>query len=574
MMQYPASGAACAIAASPGRPSESALFVARGLGPGLPRPGSPRTHDRISELLGSWFAVDVGAAEQVPEHDQRVCEGQVIPTTGSAPNARQLPERRVPWHAGDEGGLVERCRGEAVSCQVHGLTYVDARARRELLGRDDVCSDVAADERLQVERIRHGAGRDRLLSGIGESVPAELLPAGTGVVVDPVLEQGAPVSGDDAVAGIDHEVPEAAQCAGDCLLAGVKGCGDVTLARRGLGEQEITLECPANPRRSSPMSWLRSGSGICLVAGCVRPALMDQPDGVRGEDVELARVGAGNDGRRRRVAHQERPAPAGQGVPDIARVEAIHRTGRRDFEAGAVRRPEQPGTLPGAVGDRELELSKEQFGHFDAEDSTLLTLGALVRDMCAPEHAPGEAELPRTLRDECALRRLFEQVVRGFYRHHLGPLGYAVAAERRPWPAAGDPADLAFLPHLNADVVIRGHRQQVIVECKFAPVFTRHQGKTMIKPDYVRQLVSYASDFRGEFEGATRAVLLGALIQGSTGRDLDVEIDRLPIAVRQVDLSTGPDAIRAALTASLQHLVSASSSTDSAMTRCPTITLG
>lgn len=208
---------------------------------------------------------------------------------------------------------------------------------------------------------------------------------------------------------------------------------------------------------------------------------------------------------------------------------------------------ERSGVSP--VDPTPSQLSKEQFGHFDAEDRTLLTLSALVRDMCAPEHSPGEAELPTILRKEGALRKLFEQAVRGFYRHHLGPRGYSVRAERRPWPATGDPADLAFLPNLNADVVIRGHQQQVIVECKFAPIFTHHQGKAMIKPGYVRQLVSYASVFRGEFTGETRAVLLGALVGDSPGRDLDVEIDGLPVAVRQVDLAIGPAEIRLALEA-------------------------
>ncbi|WP_087484834.1 hypothetical protein [Brachybacterium massiliense] len=221
--------------------------------------------------------------------------------------------------------------------------------------------------------------------------------------------------------------------------------------------------------------------------------------------------------------------------------------------SGAVRRRclttaqmlERSGVSP--LDPTPAQLSKEQFGHFDAEDRTLLTLSVLLRDMCAPEHSPGEVELPAILRNEHALRRLFEQALRGYYRHHLGPRGYSVRAERRPWPATGDPADLAFLPNLNADVVIRGHGEQVILECKFAPIFTHHQGKTMIKPGYFRQLVSYASVFRGEFAGETRAVLLGALVDGSRGRDLDVEIDGLPVAVRQVDLAAGPAEIREAL---------------------------
>lgn len=210
---------------------------------------------------------------------------------------------------------------------------------------------------------------------------------------------------------------------------------------------------------------------------------------------------------------------------------------------------ERSGVSP--VDPTPAQLSKEQFGHFDAEDRTLLSLSSLVRDMCAPEHSPGETELPRILRNEGALRRLFEKAVGGYYRHHLAERGYSVGAERRPWPATGDSADLAFLPNLNADVVIRGHHQQIILECKFAPIFTQRHGKTMIKPDYVRQLVSYASVFSGEFAGRTRAVLLGALVTGSMGRDLDVVIDGLPLAVRQVDLAADPAAIRKALAAAV-----------------------
>lgn len=206
---------------------------------------------------------------------------------------------------------------------------------------------------------------------------------------------------------------------------------------------------------------------------------------------------------------------------------------------------ERCGVSP--VDPTPAQLSTEQFGHFDAEDRTLLALSSLVRDMCAPEHAPGVHELPKIARDEGALRRLFEKAVRGFYLHHLGPHGYSISGGRKSWPATGDPADLAFLPSLNADVVIRGHGEQVIIECKFGPIFTRHQGTAMIKPAYVRQLVSYASVFGDSFEGRTRAVLLGALVAGSPGRDLDVAIGGIPFAVRQIDLSAGPAEIRAAL---------------------------
>lgn len=216
---------------------------------------------------------------------------------------------------------------------------------------------------------------------------------------------------------------------------------------------------------------------------------------------------------------------------------------------------ERSGVSP--VDPTALELSKEQFGHFDAEDKMLLVLGALVRDMCAPEHAPGTAELPEILRNEHALRKLFEKAVLGFYAHHLRPKGFTVKAESREWPATGEPVDLNFLPRLNPDVVVRGHGVQTIIECKFAPIFTRHESKAMIDPHYMRQLVSYATVFRGEFPGQTRAVLLGALVDGSEGRDVDFAIDGIPYAVRQVDLAAGPAEIRAALHGALDLKCSA-----------------
>lgn len=198
------------------------------------------------------------------------------------------------------------------------------------------------------------------------------------------------------------------------------------------------------------------------------------------------------------------------------------------------------------------ELSTEQFGHSDSEDRRLLSLSRLVRDMCAPEHSPGANELPAIVRDEGALRRLFEKAVAGFYRHHLESRGYIVKPVSTPWPADGDTADLEFVPRLNADVVIRGNGRQAVIECKFAPIFTWHRDKPMLKPDYVRQLHSYATVFGQEFSGTTRAVLLGALVDGSPGRDLDFTLDRTPFAVRQIDLSEGPARIREVLKSALE----------------------
>lgn len=193
------------------------------------------------------------------------------------------------------------------------------------------------------------------------------------------------------------------------------------------------------------------------------------------------------------------------------------------------------------------ELSKEQYGHFDMADQKLISMSKLVRDMAAPEHASGSNHLPAVLRDEHTLRRLFENAVRGFYHHHLGPKGYSVRAESREWPAKAAPDARAFIPRLNADVVVRGQGIQTVIECKFGPIFDWRHGKAVLKPGYVRQLYSYAAIFSRGFDGETQAVLLGALVDGSEGRDLNLVLDGIPFRVRQIDLSHRPTEIRSAL---------------------------
>ncbi|MET3861400.1 5-methylcytosine-specific restriction enzyme subunit McrC [Dietzia sp. 2505] len=210
---------------------------------------------------------------------------------------------------------------------------------------------------------------------------------------------------------------------------------------------------------------------------------------------------------------------------------------------------ERNGVL--SVDPTPAEVSKEQYGHYDQPDRKLMAMSILVRNMCSPEHSSGTNDLPSILRNERALRDLFEKAVRGFFRHHLGASGHTVRARSKAWPAKGDTTALAFLPHLNVDVLIRGADYQTVVECKFAPIFVKRHGKVMLEPGYLRQLYSYASVFSREFDGRTRALLLGALVDSSSGRDLDFVIDGIPFSVRQIDLSSQPSEIRTALMSAL-----------------------
>lgn len=199
-------------------------------------------------------------------------------------------------------------------------------------------------------------------------------------------------------------------------------------------------------------------------------------------------------------------------------------------------------------------IAREQFSHFDSSDRRLLQLARLTRDMHAPEHSDGSLELPLIARDEAKLRQLFEEAMLGFYRCHFASEGYTVGGERRSWaPKPSDSEASRYLPTLNADIVLRSRTraEQVIVECKFAPVFTEHYDKTMVSPNYMRQIYSYASMFARDFDGSTRAVLLGAKVRDSAGPDIDFTIDPYRMRITQVDLTGPPSEIRKTLMAAV-----------------------
>lgn len=211
----------------------------------------------------------------------------------------------------------------------------------------------------------------------------------------------------------------------------------------------------------------------------------------------------------------------------------------------AVQMLERSGVRP--VDPTQALLSQEQYGRNDAADHDLILLSRLVRMMCAPEHSPGAMSLPTIVRDEGRFRRLFEDAVRGFYTMHMSPRDFNVGARSVPWEAAGGEADRAQLPRLNADIVLRSTSRQVVVECKFGPMFEEHYGKALLKPQYLNQVYAYSSAFAREFEGPTEALLLGALVRNSPGKDMDLVLDGKPFRVRQIDLSRPPSSIRRSL---------------------------
>lgn len=216
---------------------------------------------------------------------------------------------------------------------------------------------------------------------------------------------------------------------------------------------------------------------------------------------------------------------------------------------------ERRGVRP--IDPTNAELAREQFGRHDGIDKNLLRMCRLVRQMRLPEHSDGEVDLPLLRNDEEAqhvLRRLFETAVRNFYRWQLEPYGYSVRSRSKRWSNDETNPDHLFLPSLEVDALIRSEHRQIVVECKFGPIFDKPRdfndasstSRAKLKSGYVRQIFSYCEVF-GRDVIPTEGVIIAAKVAASPGRNLDFKLGKWPVKVREIDLKEMPIVIRESL---------------------------
>lgn len=203
------------------------------------------------------------------------------------------------------------------------------------------------------------------------------------------------------------------------------------------------------------------------------------------------------------------------------------------------------------------ELSREQYGFNDAKDRQIINLCQLLRRFAVPEHTPGQADTPVIIRDEQALRKLFEKAVLNYYRFNLRPHGWSVEAPNFKWHAKGFDDDLRYLPRLETDAVLESPDGRcIVVECKFAPIFDDAYGQPKLKQGYLRQLYSYSvtAQLQKKLKRAPEGVLLAVRTEDGLGRNLNFTLGEYPIRVRLIDLTGDISSIRQSLDEALQNL--------------------
>ena len=151
------------------------------------------------------------------------------------------------------------------------------------------------------------------------------------------------------------------------------------------------------------------------------------------------------------------------------------------------------GVQTSHAGLRDAHL--EQLGRNDQEDRVVLALATLVFDLSLLTEQEGDKPLFSPSRDEVLVRRLFEKAVLGFARIELGSGGWGVSGGAQfIWPIESPSSSLkTYLPQMKTDIILdppNGGRR-LVIDTKFASIFTLHLGHERFKSGYLYQIYAY-----------------------------------------------------------------------------------
>jgi 5-methylcytosine-specific restriction enzyme subunit McrC len=187
-----------------------------------------------------------------------------------------------------------------------------------------------------------------------------------------------------------------------------------------------------------------------------------------------------------------------------------------------------------------VPLSKELFRRVQLHRNIafygfLLDVCELVYDNLLVDERDGATRFRDFARDEKQMAMLFERFVLNFYRREQ--TSYLVSREQISWKEVrGEAEQLAFLPVMKTDVVLKNATRKLIVETKYysEALITRY--KSTVRPSHLYQLFAYLQNIKVD---STETKIDGMLLYPSVGENIDLsyEISSHRIQVKTIDLA-------------------------------------
>lgn len=168
--------------------------------------------------------------------------------------------------------------------------------------------------------------------------------------------------------------------------------------------------------------------------------------------------------------------------------------------------------------------NREVFGRHDAEDRLMIEIARLVRDLSHPSEEKGARRLPSPVRDEVALRKIFERAVGNFLKKRLDGSGWKITTgEHLHWRAeAMSPGLASILPRMVTDIVLENAAigRRIVIDTKYAAILqsNRHD-QEVLKSGYLYQIFAYLRTQADR--GGLHAAAEGLLLHPSLGEEID-----------------------------------------------------
>jgi len=189
------------------------------------------------------------------------------------------------------------------------------------------------------------------------------------------------------------------------------------------------------------------------------------------------------------------------------------------------------------------DISSIQISRNDREDRAMITAAKLVFNWNLPNQDDDGLFLYSPKRDDVWLRKIFENAVRGFYKHIMKNDWKLNEKRKLKWPYESyrdKEVDAIFPPTMIVDMILDNKAQdkRIVIDTKFNSLLTSGQyGEEKVRSDYIYQMYAYLRT-QEENSGLDKNAR-GVLLHPVTEKEIDkiVSIQGHPVRFMTVDLS-------------------------------------
>lgn len=166
--------------------------------------------------------------------------------------------------------------------------------------------------------------------------------------------------------------------------------------------------------------------------------------------------------------------------------------------------------MPGVREARILDQSfrRVTLGRNNAYYRFLLDVCEIVHRNLLVDERTGQAKFRDFTRDDRQMGHLFEKFLLHFYQREQQH--FEVRAPRFDWRATGHETDLAYLPQMRTDMVLRNRDQAIVIDAKYySETLTQHFGRGSLHSQNLYQVFTYMSHLMADTDrGRVGGILL------------------------------------------------------------------